>query len=68
MIAGPLRRWAAGLRFPWLLALTATVFGLDLLLPDLLPFVDEILLGLATLLLSAWRRRRGPADAAEPPR
>ena len=68
MIAGALRRWAAGLRFPWLLALTATVFGLDLLLPDLLPFVDEILLGLATLLLSAWRRRRGPADAAEPPR
>ena len=58
MIAGPLRRWAAGLRFPWLLALTATVFGLDLLLPDLLPFVDEILLGLATLLLAAWRRRR----------
>lgn len=66
MIAGALRRWAAGLRFPWLLALTATVFGLDLLLPDLLPFVDEILLGLATLLLSAWRRRREPQ--ANPPR
>ena len=38
----------------------------DLFLPDLIPFVDEILLGLSTLLLAAWRRRRkNPADVSD---
>ena len=61
-----LRRWAEGLRFPRLLALTAGIFALDLFLPDLIPFVDEILLGLSTLLLAAWRRRRkSPADVSD---
>ena len=65
MIGGWLRRWAEGLRFPRLLALTAGIFALDLFLPDLIPFVDEILLGLSTLLLAAWRRRRkSPADVS----
>jgi hypothetical protein len=50
---------AAGrLRYPKLLALTATIFVVDLVVPDLLPFVDEILLGLGTLLLSRLRTRR----------
>ncbi len=40
------------LRFPYLFVLTAGVFFLDLLVPDLVPFADEILLGLGTLLLA----------------
>lgn len=44
------------LRFPQLFAITAAVFLLDLFIPDLIPFVDEILLGLATLLLGSLRR------------
>lgn len=47
------------LRFPQLFLITAAVFVLDLFIPDLIPFVDEILLGLATLLLGTLRRRTG---------
>jgi hypothetical protein len=51
-------RSASRLRYPKLLALTATIFVADLLIPDLIPFIDEILLGLGTLLLSRLRTRR----------
>ena len=43
--------WARGLRFPVLFMLTAGVLLLDLLLPDPIPFVDEVLIGLACILL-----------------
>lgn len=43
------------LKFPQLLAITAALFVLDLFVPDLVPFVDEILLGLATALFALWR-------------
>jgi hypothetical protein len=51
-----LGRLASRLRFPQLFAFTATLFLLDLVIPDLIPFVDELLLGLATLLLGMWRQ------------
>jgi hypothetical protein len=56
---------AARLRFPKLFALSAVLFAVDLVLPDLIPFADEILLGLATALLGTWRRRKhaAPRDA-----
>lgn len=59
-ITGSLLRWAEGLRFPRLAALTAGLFLLDLVIPDFIPFVDEILLGLGTLLLTNLRRRKQP--------
>jgi hypothetical protein len=41
-----------------------TIFGLlfviDLLLPDPIPFVDELLLGAGTLLAARWRQQRAP--------
>ena len=40
-----------------LLTLCALLFVVDLLVPDPLPFVDEIILGVTTLLLA--RRRDG---------
>jgi uncharacterized protein DUF6116 len=43
------------LKFPQLLAVTAGLFLLDLVIPDLIPFADEILLGLATALFALWR-------------
>lgn len=54
-----LMRFAAGLRFPKLLAVTAALFILDLIIPDMIPFADEILLGLLSLLLASLKKR-GP--------
>lgn len=56
--------WAAGLRYPQLMALTLTLLVLDVLVPDMVPFVDEILLGLLTLLIGT---RRKPVVRPEPP-
>lgn len=53
----PFMRWAEKLRHPKLFWLTAALFALDVLLPDIIPFADEILLGLATLLFANWKRR-----------
>ena len=50
--------WARGLRFPWIVALAAGLFVADLLVPDFIPFVDEVLLGLVTILLGTRRRTR----------
>lgn len=55
---GWLTRWASGLRFPTLLAVIGSLFLLDVLIPDLIPFFDEILLGLFTVLLAMVRRKK----------
>jgi hypothetical protein len=47
------------LRFPYLFLVIVVVFLLDLIVPDALPFVDEILLGLIAVLLGTWRDRKG---------
>lgn len=60
----PLLEWARRLRFPTLFKLTAAVFAISVLLPDPIPFVDEVALGLGTLLLANWKSRK---DGAEPP-
>jgi hypothetical protein len=49
--------YAESLRFPWLVLLTAVIFFADLLIPDVIPFVDELLLG---LLLAGLGRLRKP--------
>ena len=38
-----------------------------LFLPDPVPFVDEILFGLGTLLLANWKRRKDPPSSLEAP-
>ena len=53
-----LRRWLEGLRFPYLLLLTAALFVVSLVVPDPIPFADELLLLLGTLLLSRLKRKR----------
>jgi hypothetical protein len=52
-------RYASGLRFSKLLAITAALFVIDLFFPGMVPFVDEILLGLISLLLASLRKRSG---------
>jgi len=58
MIGRWVMRFAAGLRYPTLFKLVAALFVVDLLVPDLIPFADEVLLALGTVLLGALRRRR----------
>lgn len=52
-------RYASTLRFPRLLAVTAALFVIDLFFSDMVPFVDEVLLGLISLLFASLRRRKG---------
>jgi hypothetical protein len=62
-----LLRFASGLRFPTLFAVIAGLFLLDVLIPDLIPFADELMLGLLTLLLGSLKRRRpSPGDTPPP--
>ncbi len=55
---GFLERFAGRLRFPQLFAITLILFVVDLIVPDVIPFADEVLLGLATLLLGGWKKRK----------
>lgn len=65
-LSGLLQRFASRLRFPQLFFLTAGLFLLDLLIPDLVPFVDEVLLGLLTLLLGNLRGEQGDEEEQPP--
>ena len=57
----------------WVISVSAVgsmreqIAPLDLVIPDLVPFADEILLGLGTLLLANFRKRKAP-DVIEPRR
>lgn len=51
------------LRFPGLFLILAILTLADFLIPDFIPFVDEIGLALVTMLLGLWKDRR----AATPP-
>jgi hypothetical protein len=65
-----IRRRLERLRFPQLALLTGLLFLVTFVVPDPLPFVDEILLGLGTLLLTSWKRNRSDKahrSSTEPP-
>ncbi len=47
----PVRRYLGKLRFPTLFLVTVALFVIDLFVPDFVPMADEILLGLAAVLL-----------------
>ena len=53
------RRLVGRLRYPRLLALTAALFVIDLIVPDVIPLADEVFLGLVTMLLATRRRSLG---------
>ncbi|HVI26690.1 MAG TPA: DUF6116 family protein [Xanthomonadaceae bacterium] len=57
-LVAPLLRWVGRLSYPRLFLLTAALFLADLVVPDVVPFADELLLGLGTLLLANWKRRK----------
>ena len=53
-----IERFASGLKYPYLFLLIAVVFVVDLIVPDAIPFVDEVLLGLIAVLLGTWKQRK----------
>jgi hypothetical protein len=56
-----------GLRFPALAAIAGGLFLLTLVVPDPLPFADELLLGLLALLFANWKREPPTGDPPRPP-
>jgi hypothetical protein len=67
-LIAPFIAYASKLRFPTLFGIVAVLFVLDFITPDLIPFADEILLGLSTAVLAAWKKRKDPKsgnDAAD---
>ncbi|MBP6699792.1 MAG: hypothetical protein KA135_01010 [Halioglobus sp.] len=67
-IAGILLRWASGLRFPYLFLLTALLFIFNLIVPDFVPVVDELIMGLVALTLASLRKKPGEVSIAKSPR
>jgi len=64
LLLAPLMRWLGKLRYPKLFLVIAGLFLVDLAIPNFVPW-DDILLGLATLLLARWKDR-GKAVPIEP--
>jgi len=46
------------LRFRNLFFIVIGLFFLDLLIPDFIPFIDEIILGLLAIILANWKKER----------
>jgi hypothetical protein len=51
-------RVAPRLKYPYLFVVLLVLFVADLFIPDAIPFVDELMLGLLTFLVGSWRTRR----------
>ncbi len=66
LIAASLMRFASRLRFPNLFAVTAAIFFIDLLVPDFIPFADELVLGLLTVLLANLKKTEPVQETPRP--
>ena len=63
-LVGLLLKYASGLRFPALFLITLGIFVVDVIVPDVIPLADELLLGMITLLLGTWKKRRSGSPQA----
>ena len=54
-LLAPVLGFLGKLSYPRLFTLSAILFAIDLVVPDFIPFADELLLGLGTLLLANWK-------------
>ena len=59
-LLAPVLGFLGKLSYPRLFTLSAILFAIDLVVPDFIPFADELLLGLGTLLLANWKKRKSP--------
>ncbi len=51
-----------------LMILTGLLFVADLFVPDPIPFIDELILGLLTYLFGMWAAQRKNENQPKPPR
>jgi len=66
MIPKFIRRFLERRRFPTLMMLGGLLFIVNLLIPDPIPFVDEILLLIATIAIgTVGSKKEPPEDAAQ---
>jgi hypothetical protein len=63
---GFIRRFISGLSFPKLFLLLSGLFLLDLAVPDMIPFLDEMFLGTLTVLFGMWRERSATRRGSGP--
>ena len=62
---GPVQRFLERRRFPTLLLILAALFGANLFIPDPIPFIDEMIMLVATVIIGAFRKRRKSTKSAE---
>lgn len=62
---GPLMGFASRLRFPTLFFMALGLWAINMVIPDPLPLIDEIVMGLLTLMLATWKTRKDPPVAPE---
>ena len=66
-VAGVLVRWTLRLRFPYLFFLTLILFIVNLFIPDMVPFADELIMGLVAALLGSLKNRSSDSNPQPPP-
>ena len=66
-LLAPILGWLGRLRHPQLFLVAGLLFLVDVAIPDVIPFVDEILLATATLWLGSRRKdkRKTKTDKAD---
>ena len=50
------------LKFKYLFFLVAGLFLTDILVPDYIPMIDEIILGVLAIILANWKKERARQD------
>ena len=65
-LVAPILGFLGRLSFPRLFVIAAALWAVDMVVPDFIPFVDELLLGIGTLLLASFRKRKDAAPEAPP--
>ena len=67
-LVAPILGFLGRLSFPRLFMLAFALWALDMVVPDFIPFIDELLLGIGTLLLASIRKRKETStDGAKTP-
>lgn len=57
-LLAPVLGFLGRLSYPRLFVITAALFLIDLVVPDFIPLADELLLGLGSLLLANFKKRK----------